>query len=301
MERSHLSKLPVELRLQIYGLALKHEGNVVASLCSESPTSQYEGAVHLSTTLVLHMTTSHPLALAQTCSQLRSEALEVFFLVNTFAMALRLSDTVGFARQTTVNCAVDQYIDNIQMFLAEAHDRLGAKGERGRKHVRLDLDLGVLPIRRLEFHGEHKMVACLLKRLRQLGEMYRSTTPIRPRIIVSIGFSWYVAVRDPFVSSQFKERRIGIELDVENGYDSLHEAIEKVKREQSGVIAMDEMMLELDGATDVHLGPHGSDSLSKHSNELSTVPTQAQQAIDVIRMWQEQFACESAVIEPGFP
>ena len=248
----------------------------------------------------LHTPALYPLALAQTCAQLRCEAIEIFFLSNRFAMALPLSDPIGFPSKAMVDSKFDQYVENVQMFLAEVRDLIGAEGEIGRKALQLNLDLGILPIRRLEFHGEHRMVSSLLVRLRQLGETYRFTTPMGPRIVVSIGFSWYAAVGDPVVSSHFVERRIGIELDIENGCKSLHEAILKVMREWSGARNVDEDMLELDGGTDVDLGQYDSGLPLKHTDDLSKVGIQAQRVIEVMRIWQEQFVCTEIELDAPY-
>jgi hypothetical protein len=300
METSYLSRLPIELRWQIYSLVLKQENSIVVCSPSDCPPSQYHGSIKLSTTSVLHTPSPHPLTLAQTCTQLRFDATEIFFLSNRFAMALPLSDSIDFRSKVPADAKFDQYVENVQMFLAEVHHRVGTEGEIGRKALRLNLDLGILPIRRLEFHGEHKLVGSLLVRLRDLGKMYRSTTSMRPRITVSICFSWYATVRDPVVSSQFVERRIGIELDIENGYKSLHEAIVKVKRESSGARNVDEIMLELDGATDVGLGLYDFDP-SKYLDDLSKVSIQAQRAIEVMRVWQEQLVRVFIEIERDAP
>lgn len=74
MDASKLAKLPPELREQIYELVLCHHQFHLIHLSSGTPQlSQISG--------------THPLALAQTCTQIRNESLPIFFRGNHFVLS----------------------------------------------------------------------------------------------------------------------------------------------------------------------------------------------------------------------
>ena len=108
MNASSLARLPAELRCQIYELVLLQEQHVIISLHHERPPTSCEATARMFNAFDIRTSRRYPLVLAQTCRQLRREAMDTFFAVNTFRIPVRLTGLVGFPTDHSVRERADQ-------------------------------------------------------------------------------------------------------------------------------------------------------------------------------------------------
>ena len=124
MENSPLARLPPELREYIYELVLRDPSHLTVHLSSGRPKLSQPSAFR-----------HHPLALAQTCAQLRDESLSIFFRINTFALETDHITThhPGYGLRTSWLNTLRQWLDAI--------------GDDNRRQLRdVDFDIGKLAL-----------------------------------------------------------------------------------------------------------------------------------------------------------
>lgn len=105
MDNSPFSKLSAELRNMIYEYALKQERPIIVTAYSTAKHTEHEH----------HTADRHPLALAQTCQEIRGESLQLFYAVNTFTLSFRLAKS-----QTQVRRQLERFRSAIGLSNANA-------------------------------------------------------------------------------------------------------------------------------------------------------------------------------------